>query len=330
MNTMTMQYTSLLLFVVAGMLGIVGVAAPDTALAQTYPARTVRIIVGFEPGGSTDIIARALGKPLAEIWGQQVVIENRPGAVSQIGLLATAKAPPDGYTLGIAPASFSSNPTLYAGTIPYDAIADFVPITLINTTPLVLVTNADSQVRSIGELIAAAKAAPGKLNYGTAGGPNQLAGELLNVMAGIRIQHIIYKGNAPTLTDLMGGRLDMVIVGTTAVMPLITPGKLRPLAVTSRNRSSGLPQVPSVEETGLAGFESLAWNGLVAPAKTARSIILKINADAIKAINTPEMQQRLKADGSESGGNTPEQFAAFIREEMVKWEKIIRIAGIKP
>jgi tripartite-type tricarboxylate transporter receptor subunit TctC len=300
------------------------------AQAQPFPSKAVRLVVPFPAGGSTDIISRTLGQKLSEMWGQPVVIDNRPGGSTIIGTDVVAKSAPNGYTLLVMPASFAIVPSLI-DKLPYDPVKDFEPITLINTTPLVVVVNLSVQAKSIQELIALAKARPGALNFGSAGagGSNHLAGELFNVMAGVRIVHIPYKGNAPALTDLLGGHVDLVFNGLTSALPFIKAGKLRPLAVTSLTRSRALPDIPTLDEVGLKGFQAMAWNGLSAPARTPKDVIRRINADVLKVIHSPEFVEHLKAEGSDPVGDSPEQFAAFLREETAKWSKVIKLANIK-
>ncbi len=290
----------------------------------------MRLVVPFPAGGSTDIIGRTIGQKLSEMWGQPVVIDNRPGGGTIIGTDVVAKSAPDGYTLLMTPASFTIVPSLI-DKLPYDPAKDFEPITLINTTPLVVVVNPSLPAKSIQELIALAKARPGALNFGSAGsgGSNHLTGELFNVMAGVRMVHVPYKGNAPALTDLVGGHVDVVFNGLTSALPLIKAGKLRPLAVTSLTRSGALPGIPTLDELGLKGFQALAWNGLSAPARTPKDVIARINADVLKVIHSPELIEHLKAEGSDPVGDSPEQFAAFLREEAAKWSKVIKVASIK-
>jgi tripartite-type tricarboxylate transporter receptor subunit TctC len=304
--------------------------AAFAAQAQPFPSKAVRLVVPFSAGGSTDIISRTLGQKLSEMWGQPVVIDNRPGGSTIIGTDVVAKSAPNGYTLLVAPASFAIVPSLI-DKLPYDPVKDFEPITLINTTPLVVVVNLSVPAKSIQELIALAKARPGVLNFGSAGagGSNHLAGELFNVMAGVRIVHIPYKGNAPALTDLVGGHVDLVFNGLTSALPLIQTGKLRPLAVTSLTRSGALPDIPTLDEVGLKGFQAVAWNGLAAPARTPKDVIRRINADVLKVIRSREFVEQLKAEGSDPVGDSPEQFAAFLREETAKWNKVIEFAKLK-
>jgi tripartite-type tricarboxylate transporter receptor subunit TctC len=305
-------------------------AISSGAQAQTYPNRAVRLIVPFAAGGSTDIIGRTVGQKLNEMWGQPVLVDNRPGGSTVIGTDAVAKAAPDGYTLLITPAPFTIVPSLIA-KLPYDPARDFEPITLINTTPLVIVVHPGVPAKSIKELIALAKSRPGTLNYGSsgAGGSNHLAGELFNAMAGVKMVHIPYKGNAPALADLVGGHVDAVFNGLTSAMPLIKSGRLRALAVTSLARAGALPDMPTLDELGLKGFQAVAWNGLTAPARTPKEVIARLNADVIKVVRSAELAERLKAEGSDPVGNSPAQYAAFLRDEIAKWAKVIKQAGIK-
>ena len=301
-----------------------------TAVAQSYPSKTVRLIVPFAAGGSTDIIGRTVAQKLTELWGHTIVVDNRPGGSTVIGTDIVAKSPPDGYTLLVTPAPFTIVPSLIA-KLPYDPGKDFEPITLINTTPLVLVVHPGVPAKSVQELIALAKARPGALNFGSSGsgGSNHLAGELFNAMTGVKMVHIPYKGNAPALTDLLGGHVDLVYNGLTSALPFIKSGKLRALAVTGLGRAGALPDVPSLNESGLKGFQAVAWNGLTAPARTPKDVIGKINTDVVKIMKSPELIERLKAEGSDPVGNTPDQYAAFLRDEITKWRKVIKFANVK-
>jgi len=301
-----------------------------TAQAQTYPSKAVRLVVPFAAGGSTDIIARTLAQKLNEMWGQPVIVDNRAGGSTVIGTDIVAKAPPDGHTLLVTPAPFTIVPSL-ATKLPYDPHKDFEPVTLINTTPLVVVVHPGVPAKSIRELIGLAKARPGALNFGSSGsgGSNHLAGELFNAMAGVKMVHVPYKGNAPALTDLVGGHVDLVFNGLTSALPLIKGGKLRALGMTSLKRAGTLPDVPTVDEQGLKGFQAVAWNGLTAPARTPRDVIAKLNADVLKVIRSPELMEKLRAEGSDPVGNTTDQYAAFLRDEIVKWAKVIKFANIK-
>jgi len=300
------------------------------AAAQTYPGKSVRLVVPFAAGGSTDIVARTLAQKLNEIWGQPVVVDNRAGGSTVIGTDIVAKSPPDGYTLLVTPAPFTIVPSL-TDKLPYHPHTDFEPITLINTTPLVLVVNPAVPAKNVKELIALAKANPGKLNFGSSGsgGSNHLAGELFNAVAGVKMIHIPYKGNAPALTDLVGGHVDVVFNGLTSALALIKGGKLRALAVTSLQRSAALPDLVTLDEAGLKGFQAVAWNGLTAPARTPKDVVTKINRDVLRVLKSPDLLERLKAEGSDPVGNSPEQYGAFLREEIAKWRKVIQFANIK-
>jgi len=304
-------------------------AAALAAQARAFPDKPVRLVVPYAAGGSTDVISRTLGQKLSEMWGQPVVIDNRPGASTIIGTDIVAKSAPDGYTLLVTTASFTIVPSLF-DKLPYDSAKDFQPITLINTTPLVLVVNPSVPARSVQELIALARARPGALNFGSAGsgGSNHLAGELFNAMAGVKMVHVPYKGNAPALNDLVGGHVDLVFNGLTSAIPLIRAGKLRPLAMTSLARAGALPEIPTLDELGMKGFQAVGWNGLSAPARTPPEVIARISADVLKVIRSPELIERLKVEGSDPVGNSPEQFAAFLREETARWSEVIKFAKI--
>jgi tripartite-type tricarboxylate transporter receptor subunit TctC len=297
--------------------------------AQTYPSKSVRLVVPFAAGGSTDIVARTLAPRLTEMWGQTVVVDNRPGGSTVIGTEIVAKSPPDGLTLFVTPAPFTIVPSLMK-KLPYDPQKDFEPVTLINTTPLVVVVHPGVPAKNIKEFIAVAKARPGTLNFASSGsgGSNHLAGELFNAMAGVKMVHIPYKGNAPALVDLLGGHVDAAFNGLTSAIPLIRGGKLRALGMTSLTRAGAMPEVPTLDEQGMKGFLAIAWNGLTAPARTPRDVINKINADVSKVVKTPEMVERLKADGSDPAGYSVEQYQKFLRDETAKWAKVIAAAGV--
>jgi tripartite-type tricarboxylate transporter receptor subunit TctC len=300
------------------------------AYAQSYPSKAVRLVVPFAPGGSTDIIGRVVAQKLNEMWGQPVLVDNRAGGSTVIGTEIVAKAPADGHTLLVTPAPFTIVPSLMP-KLPYDPHKDFEPITLINTTPLVVVVHPGVPAKSIKELIALARSKPGALNYGSSGsgGSNHLAGELFNAMANVKMVHVPYKGNAPALTDLVGGHVDVVFNGLTSALPLVKSGKLRALAMTSLNRSATLPEVPTLDESGLKSFQAVAWNGLTAPARTPKDVIAKINTDVLKVIRSPELVEKLRAEGSDPVGSSVEQYAKFLREEIAKWNKVIKVANIK-
>ncbi len=300
------------------------------ALGQTYPVRTVRMGLPFPAGCGTDFIGRAVAQKLSELWGQPVVIDNRPGGTTVIGADIVAKSPPDGYTLLVTPVPFSIVPSLMA-KLPYDPLKDFEPIALYNTAPLVFVVNPVVPARTPRELIALAKSKPGVLNFGTSGtgSSNHLAGELFNTMAGVKIVHVPYKGSPPALIDLVGGHVDLAVTTLTSAVGLIKAEKVRAIAVTSLKRSGSMPEIPTLDESGLQGFQADAWNGVSAPARTSKDIINKINADVAKVLQAPDVVEKFRNEGADPAGMTPEQFAAFVRDEMAKWSKVIKLAGIK-
>jgi tripartite-type tricarboxylate transporter receptor subunit TctC len=301
------------------------------ASAQPYPARAVRMVVPFPPGGGTDIVARVMGQKLSELWGQPVVMDNRPGATTVLAAEIVAKAPPDGYTLFVTPVPFSIVPSLQP-KLPFDPLADFEPAALFNTAPLVFVVNLRVPAKSVKELIALAKAKPGVLNFGSSGtgSSNHLAGELFNAMAGVKIVHVPYKGSPPALIDLVGGHVDLAVTTVPSALGLIHGGKARPLAVTSLKRSSSLPDVPTMDESGLKGFQADGWNGLSAPARTPKEVVNKINADVVRVLRMPDVLEKFRSEGAEPAAMTPEQFGAFFRNEIAKWGKVIKLAGVKP
>ena len=300
-----------------------------TAHAQNYPSKTVRLVVPFAAGGSTDIIGRVLAQKLTEAWGQQVIVDNRPGGSTVIGTDIVAKSPPDGHVLLVTPAPFTIVPSLIK-KLPYDPAKDFEPITLINTTPLVVVVHPGVPAKNIKELVALAKAKPGVMNFGSSGsgGSNHLAGELFNTMANVKIVHVPYKGNAPALADLVGGHVDIVFNGLTSALPFIKSGKLRALGMTSLTRTAALPDMPTLDESGLKGFQAVAWNGLTGPARMPKEAVAKA-ADAVARImKSPELAEHLKREGSDPVGSSTPEYAAFLRDEIAKWKKVIERAGI--
>ena len=303
-----------------------------SAHAQTdYPSKPIRIIVQFTPGTSTDIIGRLVGQKLTEAWGQVVVVDNRPGAGAIIGTEAAAKAPADGYTLVMAVSSaFGINPGLVPN-LPYDVMRDFALITNVVLTPQTLLVPAASPIKSVKELVAAAKARPGALNYGSlgSGSTSHLTMELFRSTAGIQLTHVPYKGSPPAYTDLFSGNLQLMFDAVPAVIPHAKSGKLRALAVGSSSRSPFLPDVPTIAESGYPGFEAVGWIGLAAPAKPPEAVLNKINAEVVKILGTADMKERLARLGVTPVGDTREQFTAFVRNEIAKWGKLIRDAGIK-
>jgi len=303
-----------------------------TAAAQTaYPARPVRFIVPSAAGGGTDIIARAISLKLAESLGQPFVVENRPGAGQMIGIELAAKSPADGYTILMAASTLAINPIMYK-KVPYDPVRDFAPITQAATLPNVLVVHPSLPVKSVAELIAYAKANPGKLNFASAGiGTSpQMSIELLKSMAGIDMVHIPYKGTSPGVVDLLAGQVLVMAPNVLTALPHIKAGKLRALAVTSTKRTEALPEVPTVAEAGLPGYDSTQWYGVLAPAGTQPQIVARLHGEIVRALRDPEVGKRLAADGADAVGSSPEEFAAFIKSESEKWAKVASAAGIKP
>jgi tripartite-type tricarboxylate transporter receptor subunit TctC len=302
------------------------------AQAQTdYPSKPIRIIVQFTPGTSTDIIGRLIGQKLTEAWGQPVVVDNRPGAGAVIGTEAAAKAAPDGYTLVMAVSSaFGINPGLVPN-LPYDVMRDFALITNVVLTPQTLLVPAASPVKSVKELVAAAKAKPGELNYGSlgSGSTSHLTMELFRATAGIQLTHVPYKGSPPAYTDLFSGNIQLMFDAVPAVIPHAKSGKLRALAVGSSVRSPFLPDVPTVAESGYPGFEAVGWIGLAAPAKTPDAILNKLNAEVVKILATQDTKDRLAGLGVTPVGDTRAQFTAFVRSEIAKWGKLIKDANVK-
>lgn len=306
--------------------------AGGSAAAQNYPTRPIRLVVPFTPGGSTDILARLIGQKLGETWGQQVIIDNRPGAGGNIGVELTAKSTPDGYTLVMGHiGTFGVNPTLYA-KLPYDPIRDFQPITLVAKVPNMLAVNLSVPAKSVKELVALAKAKPGTLNFGSGGNGSaaHLAGEYFKLLAKIDIVHIPYRGTAPAMTDLIAGQIGMMITGVPPLLQQVKAGKLRALAVATAQRLPLLPDLPTIAEAGVPGYEATQWYGILAPAGTPRAIVSKLHQGIAQALTRPEVKERLAADAAEPVGNTPEEFGAFIKAEIARWAPVIKASGARP
>jgi tripartite-type tricarboxylate transporter receptor subunit TctC len=306
-------------------------AAPSAIAQATYPNKPVRVVVPFPAAGTTDILARAAAQKLSETWGQQAIVDNRPGAGGNIGSELVAKSAPDGYTLLMGTVgTHAINPSLYP-KMPYDHVKDFVPVILVAGVPNVLVVNPSMQVNSVQELIAYAKANPGKLNFASSGNGTSihLSGELFKVMTGVQMAHVPYKGSAPALTDLMGGQVQLMFDNLPSSLAFIKAGRLRALAVTSAQRSPALPDVPTVAESGVPGFEASSWFGLLAPAGTPRDIVTKINADTAKWLSSPDAKEKLAAQGAAVAGGSPEDFAKHIQAETAKWARVVKESGAK-
>ena len=307
-------------------------AAPVLVRAQiidSYPTKPIRLLVGFPPGGSTDILSRQVGLRLAAALGQQVVIDNRAGAAGNLASELVAKGTPDGYTLLMATvSSHGINPGLYK-KVPYDAVKDYAPVTLVASYPLILAVNPAVPVKNVKDLIALAKAKPGTVRFGSSGNgsPGHLSGEIFKGMAGVDLVHVPYKGGAPSTLAVLSGEVQVTFATLPGAMPLIKSGKLNGPAVTTAKRSPALPDVPTIAESGLPGFDVSSWAGLMAPAGTPRGVVQKLNAATVKALADTDMRERLASEGAEPVGNTPEQFAAFVKIELAKWARAIKQAG---
>lgn len=297
--------------------------------AQNYPARTVRFIIPQSAGSATDTVARLITTRLAERFGQPVVPENRSGAGGVIGAELTAKAAPDGYTILIVSATHTVNPSLRRN-LPYDTVKDFAPITLATGQPYVMLAHPSLPAKSVKELAALARARPGQINYASSGAGTlgHLGFELLKTTAGVNMVHVPYKGIVPAITDIVGGHVTLLYSTVVSGMPQVNAGKLRALAVSSLKRAQVAPNVPTVAESGFAGYDVSGWYGVVAPAQTPPAIINRLNTEIVAILRSPAVAERLSADGSEAVGNTPEQFAAHINAEIAKWGKVVKAAGI--
>jgi tripartite-type tricarboxylate transporter receptor subunit TctC len=306
-------------------------AFPLLVAAQSYPNRPVRLVVPFPAGGTTDILARAIAQKLSEALGQQFVVDNRPGAGGNIGADIVAKSAPDGYTLLMGTVGTQAiNVSLYA-KMPYDAAKDFTPVVLVAGVPNILVVNPSVPVHTVADLIKLAKDKPGAINFASSGNGTSihLSGELFKVSTGVQMSHVPYKGSAPALTDLIGGQVQVMFDNLPSALPHVKAGKLRAVAVTSTKRAPALPDVPTIAESGVPGFEATSWFGILAPAGTPRDIVTKVNAEANKALQSPEMKEKLLSQGAEAAGNTPEYFGDYIKAETVKWAKVVKESGAK-
>ena len=305
--------------------------APFAAQAQPYPSRPIKIVVPYAAGGAVDIVARTIGQPLSEALKQPVIVDNRPGASANIGMELVAKAAPDGYTLLMSSNGIATNMALFPH-LAFDAQRDFAPIAKIGYAPLVIVVPAASPAKSLKDLIAMAKAEPGKLSYASAGNGSSghLAGELLKSTAKIDVLHVPYKGGAPAITDLLGERISFMPINPVEVIAHIRGGRLRALAVASDKRFPLLPELPTVAEAGLAGYEASVWWGLVAPAKTSAEIVRQLNAETNKALANPASANRLAELGVVVTPGTPDQFTAFVKSQTELWSGVIKSAGIQP
>jgi tripartite-type tricarboxylate transporter receptor subunit TctC len=314
----------------AANLALAGSALAQGA-AQAFPSRGITIVIPATPGGAIDLTARVMGPKLTDAWGKPVVVENKAGATGIIGTEFIAKAAPDGYTLVLVASSHAINPSMFK-KLPYDTVKSFEPVVLTHVLPLMLVVHPSLPVKNVQELIAYGKANPGKLSFASSGpgGAPHMSGELFKSMAGVDMLHVPYKGSTAAHSDLLSGRTSLMFDTVTAINPHVKSGALRALAVTTAKRSAAAPDVPTMAEAGLKGYETSTWGGILAPAGTPKDVVDKLNAEMNKALAAPDVRQRMLDAGIEPAGGTPQQFAAFIQSEMVKWGKVAKTAGIQP
>jgi tripartite-type tricarboxylate transporter receptor subunit TctC len=332
MNTVR-RYAGAAIAASFALLSLVALTHPSPAGAQAgaFPNKPMRIVVPFPAGGTTDILARAVAQQLTQAWGQQVIVDNRPGAGGNIGSELVAKSAPDGYTLLMGTVgTHAINPSLYA-KMPYDHVRDFAPVILVAGVPNVLVVHPSVPANNVAELIAWGKANPGKLNFASSGSGTSihLAGELFRVQTGIQMTHVPYKGSAPAIQDLLGGQVQLMFDNLPSALPQIKAGKLRALGVTSATRAAALPDVPTIAESGLPGFEASSWFGLLAPAGTPRDVVVKLDAEVAKWLASQDARDKLLAQGAIAAGGTPEDFSAHIAAETAKWAKVVKESGAK-
>ena len=300
------------------------------ATAQPYPNKPIKILIGFPPGSGGETQVRLVGQKLTEAWGQPVIVDARPGASGNIAAEMLVKSPADGYTLLYFPAALAINPSLFP-KVPYDLAKDFTPVALLGVFPLVLVENPGVPAKTVAELVALAKSKPGTINYASIGNasPPHLAGELFNQIAGVTMAHVPYKGSAPAQTDLIGGQVQVMFDTAVSAIPHVKAGRTRALAVTTKNRSRLLPDLPSLDEAGLKGYDLYGWGGIVGPAGMPAEITAKLNAEIVKALRQPDVAEKLMTLGSEPGGMTAPEFGRFIQDEAAKWKKLVVSTGAK-
>ena len=300
----------------------------DSAIG--YPTKPVRLVVPWPPGGGTDVFARVIGQKLGERLGYTVVVDNRPGASGNVGAEMVAKLPPDGYTIMLATITLATNPSMYK-TLNFEPLKDFAPITLVAGVPHVLVVSPTLAANSVKDLIALAKAEPGKLNYASAGNgsPFHLAAELFKSLTGTTIVHVPYQGGGPAITAVIGGQVQLTFGNLVAVLPLVKGGKLKALGVTGATRSAAAPDLPTIAEEGVRGYDFSSWFGFFAPGKTPKAVIAKLNQEIVHILKTPEMKHRLTQDGADVIASTPQEFSAYLASETRKWEQVIKQAGIR-
>jgi tripartite-type tricarboxylate transporter receptor subunit TctC len=314
---------------------LVGALGPGSGLAQDaaagFPERPVRLIDPYAPGGGSGVLARIISEKLSPIWGKQIVVDNRPGAAGALGTEMAMRAAPDGHTLVMGTSgSIAINPSIYP-KLPYDPLRDLVAITQTSEQVSALALNPAVPASSVKELIALARSQPGKLNFSSAahGSTGHLSGELFNQLAKVDTRHVPYKGSGPAAVALISGEVQMMIGNVLTLLPHIQSGRIKAIAVTSRERSPSLPHLPTIAEAGVPGYEAMGWNGVFAPAKTPRAIVNKLNADIVRVLNMPDVRERLAAMGSTPVGGSPEQFADYVKREIERWGRVIRDSGIK-
>ena len=302
----------------------------STAAAQSYPTKPIRLVVAQTSGGNADFVARAYGQRLSERLGQQIVVDNRGGGAGIIGTEVVARAVPDGYTLLLAPTGFSINPGLYA-KLPFDPQRDFSPVSLLGISYAVVVVNPQSSVRTVQDLVAAAKAKPGQFHFGSSGvaAATHLAGELFNAMAGVKIVHVAYKGAPPALADLSAGRIDVMFASPPSALPLVRGGRLRAIATTGTKRAAYLPELPTVDESGVPGYENTIWQALLAPAATPAAVIARLHREIAEIAKQPDLLERMAVDGSEAVGSSPAEAARHVSGEIARYTKLIKAIGLK-
>ena len=313
-------------------LGAIGSGAALAQTAATFPAKPVRFIAPFPPGGSTDLLARLVAIKLTEAWGQQVTVEHRGGAGGTIGVELAARAAPDGYTIVMGHVgTFGFNPTLYP-KLPYDAIRDFAPITVLATVPNGMAVHPSLPVKTARDFVALAKAKPGELLYasGGSGSASHLAGEYFKLLTKIDMVHVPYKGTGPAMISMISGQTTMTITGMVALMPHVKSNRLKLLGVATMKRLSIMPDIPTINESGVPGYDANQWYGVLTQAAVPRDIIAKLHADIVKVLARPDIKERLAADGAEAVANTPEQFAAHIKAEIARWAPVVKASGAKP
>ncbi len=330
MHKKSLKNKYLLNITAAALLMTSAAAAQAQDAAANYPNRTIRYIVGYTPGGTSDMLARAVGQKLAAAWGQQVIVDNRPGAGTNIGTELGAKAPPDGYTLFMPTVANAINPTLYP-KLGYDMLKDFAYITNFARVPGIVVVHPSLPAKNIKELIAIAKANPNALRHGSTGigSPHHLAGEIFKTMAGVKMVHVPYKGATPAISDIIAGHIEVYFGAMVSTLPHARSNRLRALGVTSLKRVDAAKDIPTLDEQGLKGYETGSWFGMAVPTGTPQAIITKLHAESVKALQAPDLRDRMIAEGAEFVGDTPAQFTAYIRSELDKWGKAVKASGAK-